>query len=358
MWNWLRGAMGQFLQSRDRAPTARSAPQITYPVRPTADASAQPTAAVKITRPPNLKAAPPTLTLELSNPNLNRPVVFDPALKHFVNGRRGGEPTFATEGEATRWNAIRIAVVDHILHLIAASKWHDHLVLRGSVLLAAWYGDRARRPGDIDWVVTPAEWNLSDRHSKALLAGIETTLRGTTVSFDQQLTIPDRSFASTEIWSYERAPGQRIVVPWIAEDTAFNGTVQLDFVFAEPMPSPVVPTAIQFTSQPPANLLAATPEQSLCWKLLWLATDSYASGKDLFDAVLLAESTSLNMHLLKSTFELAKVNRDPTQELDAAAIKSWYVEWDDFQAEYPQHAESEDVWKQRLSTALGISSAA
>lgn len=45
--------------------------------------------------------------------------------------------------------------LDHILELVAGHPCGDSLVLRGSMAMLAWVGDRARPPGDIDWVVRP-----------------------------------------------------------------------------------------------------------------------------------------------------------------------------------------------------------
>ncbi|PYC74957.1 hypothetical protein C7C45_03455 [Micromonospora arborensis] len=40
-------------------------------------------------------------------------------------------------------------------------------------------------------------------------------------------------------------------------------------------------------------VLAAPAPLALAWKLLWLATDRYPQGKDLYDAALLAEHTTV-----------------------------------------------------------------
>ncbi|MFD9476636.1 hypothetical protein [Streptomyces nojiriensis] len=47
------------------------------------------------------------------------------------------------------------AALDHLLRLISESAWGDDLVLRGSMVMAAWAGGRARPPGDLDFVVPP-----------------------------------------------------------------------------------------------------------------------------------------------------------------------------------------------------------
>src|SRR6185437_3459790 len=90
---------------------------------------------------------------------VQRPV-FDPALKQFPNAYRAGDPQFADERAAARWRQARTGALDYVLEAIADSQWADHLVLRGSVLLRTWYGQAAREPGDLDFVVLPEEWRI------------------------------------------------------------------------------------------------------------------------------------------------------------------------------------------------------
>jgi hypothetical protein len=54
------------------------------------------------------------------------------------------------------------AALDHVLTLIAESMWADQLVLRGSMAMAAWVGDAARPPGDLDWVVRRSPVTMLD----------------------------------------------------------------------------------------------------------------------------------------------------------------------------------------------------
>ncbi|SDJ60014.1 nucleotidyl transferase AbiEii/AbiGii toxin family protein [Streptomyces indicus] len=51
--------------------------------------------------------------------------------------------------------AARRAALDHVLGLIAAAPWSELLVLRGSMVMPAWAGERAREPADLDFVVLP-----------------------------------------------------------------------------------------------------------------------------------------------------------------------------------------------------------
>jgi hypothetical protein len=71
-----------------------------------------------------------------SDPRMQRAQVFDPALWHF--SRRAfklGEPVFQDPEIANRWFEARQQVIDTILQVIRDSQWHEHLVLRGSLLL-------------------------------------------------------------------------------------------------------------------------------------------------------------------------------------------------------------------------------
>src|SRR6185503_14258157 len=92
---------------------------------------------------------------------------------------------------------------------------------------------------------------------------------------------------SDDIWTYDRVPGRRLLLPWKADD--LSGWVQLDFVFHEHLPVAPEPAAVPAAGRPSALLLAATPELSLAWKIMWLVTDAHPQGKDLYDAVLPAE---------------------------------------------------------------------
>ncbi len=145
-------------------------------------------------------------------------------------------------------------------------------------------GDAAREPGDIDFVVLPASRSIRHFESVAMLDGIIDAVRSTPGAglLADEVTAED-------IWTYEPADGRRLVFPFAVDDLP-RGAVQLDFVFSEVLPILPVPLAIPSVDR---MLLAATPELSPAWKLLWLATDSHPQGKGLYDAVLLAERTAV-----------------------------------------------------------------
>ncbi|RSO11483.1 nucleotidyl transferase AbiEii/AbiGii toxin family protein, partial [Streptomyces sp. WAC 06725] len=103
----------------------------------------------------------------------------------------------------------------------------------------------------------------------------------------------------------------------------------------------------------PARVPAATPALSLAWKILWLVTDRYPEGKDLYDAVLLAESTELPFPLLRSVFRGVE---DGYYDRNPVLLKNltWTEQdWDEFRKDHPEHdAPAEYTYVNRLVTAL------
>jgi hypothetical protein len=273
---------------------------------------------------------------------------FDPALKHYARALRPGEPAFDDQRAAERWSAARRAAMEHLLEIIATSRWSEHLVLRGSVLLRGWLGNAARDPGDVDFVVTPQTMMLDDRRTRELLDGLVAAVRQRP-EVAPDLRILDE-VAITDIWTYERAPGRRIVFGWSTSD-AQSGGVQLDFVFNERLPLPAARTQIlRADGQAPISILAAGPALSLAWKILWLETDFYPQGKDLYDATLLAERTYLPGELLREV--LSRELGAEAEAFTADRVLAWQVDWDNFVAEYPWVVGTPQQWQSRLHRAL------
>lgn len=99
----------------------------------------------------------------------------------------------------------------------------------------------------------------------------------------------------------------------------------------------------------------ATPELSLAWKLMWLVNDMHAQGKDLYDAVLLAERHPLRYGLLHEVFRLSGEWPNSHREsilLDDVTQAVGYVEWDHFVTEYPQFKDAEREYADRLVRAV------
>jgi len=277
------------------------------------------------------------------------PEIFDPALKHYSRAFRLGDPEFPNTETRRAWYAARRQVVDHLLRLVAGSVWSGHLVLRGSLLLKAWLGDAAREPGDIDWVFRRAAIASDAPLAQELLADLQTMAAfrrriGNTVIQVERITVDD-------IWTYERSSGRRIVFPWLADDLP-PGQVQMDIVFREELL--VDPFEMQIPSLSGGDSIrvwAATPELSLAWKLLWLQTDMYPQGKDLYDATLLAEQTPLSLDLLHRVL-LQSEDGKSYVPLDPEFPMLWDVDWEEFKREYPWVCGEAIDWKTRLTDAL------
>lgn len=273
--------------------------------------------------------------------------VFDPALRHFIHGVRRSDPTFEKIADQQAWLSTRAGVVAHLLSLIQSSCWREHLVLRGSLLLKAWIGADAREPGDIDWVFQPKAVGTSDFQAKSLFYGpdgliamVKRNARGGGAEMDVA------NISVDDIWTYERAAGRRIVFPW-KRDGLPCGQVQMDVTFQEDLFTPPAETEIATAEAGPVNLWAASREVSLAWKLLWLTTDSYPQGKDLYDATLLAERVFLPRALLERVLKSAAYPAVWRSPLDWEC-----VDWENFKLEYPQVQGTEVEWRTRLDRAL------
>lgn len=280
---------------------------------------------------------------------------YDPAAHHHAPGMRLGEPQFADAGTGAAWYAARRHALDLALAAVAGSEWAGHLVLRGSVLLRVWCGDAAREPGDLDFVVVPHTWQLEDARTDALFAGIARAAEALSQEPDSPVRIDASGAASDEVWTYDRVPGRRLVLPWTAvADGIPQGTVQLDFVFNEPLPEPPVRTEVPRSAPggAPAVLMAASPALSLAWKILWLVSDVHPEAKDLYDAVLLAEGehTHLTYDLLERVLRESGEPADLGYVLYSAAEADWF----EFHKDHPElpGGDSDSGYLARLVIAL------
>lgn len=284
---------------------------------------------------------PPTYRPLPAGAPLHQRAAFDPALKPYPNAYRAGEPTFHVAATGQRWFGARRTAMHDILAAVAATAWSEHLVLRGSLTMAAWVGDVAREPGDIDYVVTPHTITSVSTEAGRLLADIRAAIR----------RIPDSNLrpddiTESAIWTYERADGRRLAVPFGAPD-APDGHVQIDVVFGERLPLAPEVLVLPGVDKP---LLAAPAALSLAWKLLWLATDTYPQGKDLFDAVLLAEHSTVDRTLVR---QLMRPELGTEADLfSAETVLSWQVDWTNFTDEYPHVTGTAEQWIRRLALAL------
>ncbi|MET8628663.1 nucleotidyl transferase AbiEii/AbiGii toxin family protein [Kitasatospora sp. NPDC004669] len=285
----------------------------------------------------------PRSVLPIDDEAVSQQPVFDPALAGYSRALRPSEPAFADPRLAERWLDARREALNTVLSAVAGSQWAEHLVLRGSVLLRAWYGEQAREPGDLDFVVRPVEWELEDERTDRMLEELaaEAERLSGTVRLHADQAVSD------EIWTYSRIPGRRLVLPWSAPGVP-GGTVQLDFVFTEHLPVPPQPYRLPGVTGP---LLAATPQLSLAWKILWLVSDNHPQGKDLYDAILLSRTAEVPYDLLRQVFTQCDESwsRWPVLPQQISGLE---VDWDEFAKDYPQFVEPVEEYPAQLLAAL------
>jgi hypothetical protein len=115
-----------------------------------------------------------------------------------------------------------------------------------------------------------------------------------------------------------------MVFVWQAEGLP-PGHVQMDFVFGERLWTLPQAVEIPLLSGGSALVQAASQELSLAWKLVWLETDMYPQGKDLYDATLLAQQTPLRLDILKSALEAADTLLDLLngERVSAEGAQEW-----------------------------------
>lgn len=297
---------------------------------------------------------PPTLR-KVAGEGVSQSLVFDPSMKHHARAFRAGDPRFADPGRGVQWYGTRMVAMAAALSAVAECEFGADLVLRGSVLMKLWFGAEAREPGDLDFVVDDATWSVGDARTEALF---EQVAFGAEVAAgrDGIVRIDARGAVGDEIWTYDRVPGRRLVLPWSAEGCP-DGTVQLDFVFGEELPEVAEPSEFWFGGSVPTTVRAASPELSLAWKVLWLLSDMYPQSKDLYDAVLLAEAVRLPYELLRA----AVASAGWTQAEIAGGLTSGglrreieHSDWEGFQDDHPHLGSGQGPKElmERLFTAL------
>ncbi|MEU7075195.1 nucleotidyl transferase AbiEii/AbiGii toxin family protein [Streptomyces narbonensis] len=278
--------------------------------------------------------------------------IFDPALKHFDEAFRPADGVVEDPQLRTRWQTARRAALELVLAAVAGSPWADSLVLRGSMLMGAWFGDAARAPKDIDFVVVPETWRIEEARTRTMLDGIAVAAQRLAEERGTDLSISAAGAVSEYIWTYERVPGHRLVLPWTAPGLP-GGQVQLDFVFNERLPTPPRPAEVAGV-----RLSAADRESSLAWKLMWLSCDMYPQAKDLYDAVLLAESCTPPLALLEAVLrEADEWPGRPDEPLDLAIFESAVreVDWTGFDDAHPDaEAVRRDLGARLLSALAPI----
>ena len=281
-----------------------------------------------------------------ADPRISHPEIFDPALKQHYRAFRRGEPVFDDPRPAERWRGVRRRAMERAAAAVAGSPWGSSLVLRGSLLLKVWLGEPAREPGDLDWVVVPPTVSVGDAAARGMPAGLPALIAAQPAEGFEWLAA---QAAWDDIWTYERAPGRRLVLPWRSPGLP-PGFVQMDFVFGEELWDHAVRTPMTDGAGGTATPWTATPEQSLAWKIQWLESDQYPQGKDLYDAVLLAEHCRLSPALLERALEAGGRGGDRAAKADFPM--DWRVDWEEFRREYPWVVGEAPDWQARLVRAL------
>ncbi|WP_342380406.1 nucleotidyl transferase AbiEii/AbiGii toxin family protein [Myxococcus stipitatus] len=270
--------------------------------------------------------------------------VFDPALKHYGAAYVKAPPRFEDAEEAAAFRAARSRLLRTSLAAIGRSSVARQLVVRGSIALELWYGERARPAKDIDLVVTPETIGPESSEGQQLFTELRQAV--TQALRDEGLPVEPESIPVDAIWTYERAEGRRLTFPWTWRGR-LRDTVQVDIVFNERMCAAPVPLTVEGVT-----LRGASPAESLASKLLWLTNDSYPQGKDLFDAVLLAEDVRLPAELLRRVFAEKHGHWFDTY-LTGEFTLDQEVDWANFALEHPTLAQgrAEEHWL-RLKRAL------
>lgn len=294
---------------------------------------------------------PPSFVLTGELSDAPGPKLFDPSLKQFARAFRHGEPRFADLEAAIRWGSMRQRVIDSLLTTVAGSSLGSDFVLRGSVLLKSWFGESARPPGDIDWVVLTNVTDLESYYIRKMFESLVEMIRTSPEIEGVKLLSDD--IVTEDIWTYERAPGRRIMVPWRVDDGSDGGAVQMDLVFGESLLEPFEVIDYTMWDGRTMKLQGVSRELSLIWKLVWLQTDTYPQGKDLFDAVLLGEHATPSLELLTAGL----IHADPWYARPGNGIGPefmlrWEVDWDSFIEDYPDVQGTSFDWQTRLWNAL------
>jgi hypothetical protein len=306
--------------------------------------------------------------------------------------------------------------LDHVLGLIANAGWSDALVLRGSMLMTAYAGSGARKPADLDFVVIENAWPVDEEHPYPYVDDLSTIQQWPEVADgagraelwaeeefdtagrkprvspeglqwvmgedwehaspygDLKDLVAENKWAAAGLaldagrmedsgeWMYAHydMPGVRLTIPWhttLRTGPHLSGEVSLDFALDERMPEPPVWARIPRLAGGHTVVRAASPELSLAWKLVWLLRDTRdegeSRGKDLYDAVLLAERPGLVLDMALLRRVLADSEGLDVEDFTLGWRADVAIGWQPF-AEREGVGGSAGHWMRRLATALKI----
>ena len=285
--------------------------------------------------------APPTLLTHIDQSPVQQLPVFDPAVRQFPRGFRNGAPDAGlSEMDLHLWTSHHLSQTDVVLRTLVSAPCCAHLVLRGSWLLHLWFEPTARLPHDLDFV---------DASGAAPDDFVIEAVQHLRSHLDRESGLVIDELRVCAIWTYEKVEGRRIAIPWAMN--GLNGVVQVDVTFGEMIPSP--PEAMAMGD---AVVRVASMETSLAWKMLWLHTDSYPQGKDLFDAVLLSRHVGLSAPMRDWLNRAIRADW-PSYDNNLARFDFDLTEWQHFALEYPTLAfdTSPSALKAELLHNLGLS---
>ncbi|WP_144127583.1 nucleotidyl transferase AbiEii/AbiGii toxin family protein [Catellatospora sichuanensis] len=182
-------------------------------------------------------------------------------------------------------------------------------------------------PEGLRWMLPVGRMDLDRPHEDVLALVEEQPRAAAGVLFDPEAAVLDHAWAYAYDDEYG-AGGTRLLLPWRVDDTV-HGTLQLDFSYDERLPEAPVVTAIpRADGGPPTTVWTASPELSLAWKLQWLHADQASTGssagKDLYDAMLLAERDGMRLPDLLRRRLLRRVS-DP-DAFHPDRVRSWRID--------------------------------
>lgn len=281
----------------------------------------------------------------------------DPAFERFLALLEHPQDRFADDAQKAAWQELQRTGLEIALRAIAASPASNNLILRGSVLMQSWYGDKARAPRDIDFVVTPMQIDKKSARAQHLR---QTLIKSVVESPESNGRFSEQRLRITDLWTYTDAVGSRIVFYWQQDGLPWNA-IQIDLSFEEPLLDELVkrPVAVR-DGMAPIDFYIIGKAHALASKLFWLQVEEAPRTKDLQDAVLLAEALVLDRELTSLVInESARRMLAPhertnlTTDFDAviSRLESAAISWQGFQHEDREWLNAQ---LQRLAIALAI----
>ncbi|WP_216895447.1 hypothetical protein [Nocardia alni] len=293
-----------------------------------------------------------------------------------------GLPWYFTDPEdGAGWFAARCEAIDHILTAIAQSPWSPRLVLfGGDALMRAWFCEWASQSGGLEFAVRFELWQAPEEPTLGhIFDDILADAAAISRKPDSTVVIDRLRCDYTDIGEsyYDRgASGDRLLFSW--QGRGHTGTINLDFCYDTTLYDPPVPTPIPRVSFPgtPLVLPAASQRQSLAWKIARLAADadripepiedepeynepvedysrSNPLGRDLYEAVLLAERSQLPLHLLDSALGSQNILLTALDtELSLLIRIANDVDWNTFADDLPALAGAHEQFVWRFAAAL------